>query len=120
MMHEILDYISWFCLIVGVLFCIIGAVGMLRLPDFYCRTHAATITDTLGAGLMLVGMMLQAVDYMIVDGQWQPGGWLVLTKLMFLAAFMLFTSPTSGHALVKAAYAHGVSFVSNEKRDDDA
>ena len=120
MIHEVLDYISWACLLIGVIFCLIGAIGMLRLPDFYCRTHAATITDTLGAGLMLLGMILQGVDYMLVDGQWQPGGWLVTTKLIFLALFMLFTSPTSGHALVKAAYAHGVNFTTDEERKNDA
>ena len=45
---------------VSAIFCVIGGVGLLRFPELYSRTHAATITDTLGAGLLLVGLMLQA------------------------------------------------------------
>ena len=44
--HQILDIVSWVCLAGGALICIVGGVGLIRLPDFYCRTHGASITDT--------------------------------------------------------------------------
>jgi multicomponent Na+:H+ antiporter subunit G len=98
----VLDIISWVLLVSGGLFCIIGGIGIIRLPDFYTRTHGASITDTLGAGLMLAGLGVQTLPHFM------DGDWLILVKLMAIAAFLLITSPTSGHALVKAAYARGV------------
>lgn len=97
-MEQILDIASWVLLVSGGLFCVIGAIGILRMPDFYTRTHAASITDTMGAGLMLAGLILQA------------GPTLVSAKLAMLILFTLVASPTAGHALVKAAYAHGVKW----------
>lgn len=95
-MSAVIDMASFVLLTAGAIFCVIGAVGVLRLPDLYMRTHAAAITDTMGAGLILLGLMLQ-------------GGWtLVTVKLIFCAMFLLYTSPVAGHALVKAAYSHGL------------
>ncbi len=83
-------------LVLGSVFCVIGALGLLRMPDFYTRTHPATIIDTLGAGLILVGLALHS------------GASLVTVKLVIVLVFILISSPTAAHALVKAAYAHGV------------
>ena len=92
------DIASWVFLITGSLACVIGAIGLLRLPDFYARTHAASINDTLGAGLILAGLMLQA------------GATLVAVKLLMVFVFLLLTGPTSAHALAKAAARSGVKF----------
>ena len=59
-MSLLLDVLSWACMLAGSFFCVLGAVGLLRMPDFYTRVHAASVVDTLGAGLMLLGMLLQA------------------------------------------------------------
>ena len=91
-----LEIASWMFLVAGGLFSIVGGVGLLRMPDFFTRMHAASVTDTLGAGLMLIGLVLQA------------GLTLVAVKLLFLGLFILFTSPAATHALVKAALARGV------------
>lgn len=80
----------------GAAVCVIGGIGLLRMPDLYTRIHAAGLTDTMGIGLILTGLMLQS------------GFTLVTVKLVLILAYMLITSPTSTHALVKAAYAHGV------------
>ena len=93
-----LDILSWILLMGGGFFSIVGAVGVLRMPDFYARTHPATIPDTMGATLMIAGLMVQA------------GLSLLSVKLAFILAFLLLTSPTSAYALVKAAYAGGVKF----------
>ena len=85
---------SWSAILAGSFFSLTGGLGILRLPDFFTRLHAAGVTDTLGAGLMLIGLMLQS------------GLSLVTVKLVLVLAFLLFTSPTATHALAKAAV-HG-------------
>ena len=117
-MIDVLCYLSWGSLVLGALFCIIGGIGILRFPDFYTRTHAASITDTLGAGLVLLGLMFQAVAMMLPGEQYVAGSWIVLVKLIMVAVFILLTAPTSGHALVKAAYAHGLKWKNAEVDHD--
>jgi multicomponent Na+:H+ antiporter subunit G len=90
------DLASWACLVAGGLFCIVGAVGMLRMPDFYTRMHAASVIETLGGGLILLGLMLQA------------GFTLVTVKLLIVALLIFFASPTAAHALARAAMARGL------------
>ena len=68
----------------------------MRMPDFYTRMHAASVTDTLGAGLMLLGMMVQA------------GLSLVTAKLVIVGLLIFFASPAATHALAKAAMTRGV------------
>ena len=97
-MTALLDVLSWIALMSGVAFCVLGAVGLLRMPDFWARTHAAGLTDTLGAGLILVGLMFQA------------GISLVTIKLLMILGFLYVASPTAGHALFRAAHARGVVF----------
>ena len=50
-MSLVIDIFSWVLLVVGGFFCCVGALGLLRMPDFYTRMHAASVIDTLGAGL---------------------------------------------------------------------
>jgi multicomponent Na+:H+ antiporter subunit G len=87
-----LDLLSWLTLMVGVFFIIVGGIGLLRLPDFYTRLHGAGITDTLGAGLVMLGLMIQG-------GQTQ-----VTIKLILILIFLWYTSPTATHALARAAF----------------
>ncbi len=95
--------LSWALLIGGSFFCVTGAIGLLRLPDFYARLHGAGIIDTLGAGLILLGLMLQA------------GLSLVTVKLLFVLFFILITSPTATHAIAHAAHTQGLDPVVDEK-----
>lgn len=90
-MVEIVAYLLVFA---GAAFCLVGAIGVLRFPDVFARMHSAGVTDTLGAFLVLLGLMLLA-------------GWSLATaKLVFILAFLWMTSPTATHALAKAAL-HG-------------
>ena len=98
-MGVLLDALSWACLLLGSGFSITGGIGMLRMPDFYTRAHAAGLTDTLGAGLILLGLALQT-DLDIVT-----------VKLVMVLMLIYVTSPTACHALVKAAYSSGVRAV---------
>lgn len=95
-MSALIDILSWASLLAGAAFCMIGALGLVRLPDFYTRMHGAGITDTAGAGLMLFGMILQA------------GLTLIAVKLVMIGLLLLFTSPTATHALARAAMARGL------------
>ncbi len=95
-MAEWADAVSWVLIVLGGAFSAVGALGLLRFPDFYSRLHAAGITDTLGAWLLIAGMMFQA------------GFSQITVKLALIAIFLFFTSPTSTHALARAALHAGV------------
>jgi multicomponent Na+:H+ antiporter subunit G len=95
-MATILDVASWALLSAGGLFVLIGGIGALRMPNLYTRMHAASVTDTLGAILVLAGLMLQA------------GLTLVTVKLAIILLFMLTTSPTASYALASAALLSGI------------
>ncbi len=90
-MENSLDILSWIILLAGAVFLLIGAIGVLRFPDFFTRLHAVSVCDTMGAGLVLVGLMLQG------------GLSLVTVKLVLMFYFMMFTGPTAVHALAEAA-----------------
>ena len=95
-MEAFRDILSWVLLASGGVFCMIGALGLLRMPDFYTRMHAASVIETLGAGLLLAGMMLQA------------GLTLISVKLLLIGVLLFFTSPTATHALARAAHLRSV------------
>ena len=95
-MTLIIDIASWILILLGSFFTIVGAFGLLRMPEVFTRMHAASVTDTLGAGLLLLGMMLQS------------GASLVTVKLVMVGLLIFFASPTATHALAKAARARGL------------
>jgi multicomponent Na+:H+ antiporter subunit G len=95
-MAQFLDILSWVSMLAGAGFVLVGGIGILRLPDLYTRMHAASLTDTLGTLLLLLGIMLQA------------GLTLATIKLAAIAVFLLLTGPTATYALAKAALLSGV------------
>lgn len=95
-MLAVLDAISFVLLAAGGFFCVVGGVGILRMPDFYSRMHAASVIETLGAGLILAGLLLQAETV------------LVAAKLAIVGVLIFFASPTATHALARAALARGL------------
>ena len=97
MVEAILDGLSWFLFAVGGVLIVAGALGLVRFPDFYTRLHAAGVTDTMGADLILLAMALQADDLVTV------------VKLFFIFVFLILTSPVSTHAAAHAAYVRGLN-----------
>ncbi|MFS1439124.1 monovalent cation/H(+) antiporter subunit G [Shewanella sp. 10N.286.48.A6] len=95
-MNLLLEISSGLCLLIGSFLCFSGGIGIIRFPDFYTRMHAASVTDTLGASSILIGLMLQS-----------PNG-LVLIKLVLILVFTLFINPSASHALAKAALHNGL------------
>lgn len=83
-------------LVLGAAFCVIGGIGLLRLPDVYSRVHAASIIDTLGASLILIGLMFE------------PAHWTTHVKLVGILFILFVTSSTASHALMQAANSSGV------------
>ncbi len=92
----LLDIGSYVFLLAGAFFVLVGGIGVFRLPDFYTRLHGGGVTDTLGAGLILMGLMFQVPPL------------LATIKLLMILIFLLVTSPTSCHALAQAARAQGL------------
>ena len=84
-MDLVLDIISGICFFIGSLSIIIGACGLIKLPDVFSRIHAAGMIDTGGTAFFLLGMILQA-------------GWSLITfKLILIGFFIFFTSPVTSH-----------------------
>lgn len=84
-----------FCLI-GAGFFFAGTLGVVRLPDFYSRTHAATKCDTVGAGFITLALCIH-------------NGFDISTlKIALLVVLIFLSSPTAGHALARAAYLSGL------------
>ncbi len=92
----ILDLVSAAFLITGAVFVLAGAIGVIRLPDFYTRLHAAGVTDTLGAELIVIGLIIQF------------GFSQASAKLALIGLFLFMTSPTATHAIANAAYRSGL------------
>ena len=81
------EILSWGFAITGSMLIVIGAVGMLRMPDFETRSHAASLVDVLGASLIVISVILHY-------------GWSIVSlKLALIILFLVITSPVAIHAL---------------------
>lgn len=93
-MPEWITLLSSVCLLLGGFLIFTGGLGVLRFPDFFTRMHAAGVTETMAATLIVLGLMLVS-------------GWgLPLFKLLLILLFVMITGPTASHALAKSAL-HG-------------
>lgn len=94
-MHEALVWIGGGLVVIGAMFTLLGAVGVLRFPDVYTRIHAASLTDTGGASLVLLGLAL-------ISGLTPE-----TLKLGLVWIFVMLTTPAAANALANAAYGSG-------------
>lgn len=76
----------------GAFFMLVGSIGLIRLPDFYSRTHATSKSDTLGVMLVVFGLILY------------EGFTVNSAKLLIILVFVALTNPTAAHALGRAAF----------------
>ena len=104
-----LEAVGAFLLVAGAVFMLIGSIGVIRLPDFYARTHAATNVDTLGIFLFVIGLAVK------------EGLSLLTLKLAVVAFFVLLVNPVGTHALASSALAYGLKpwFRGQPKPGDD-
>ena len=87
----IIDWVSATFVLIGSLFCLIGALGIIKMPNFITRVHSASLIDSFGAILIITGLIIQA------------GFTLTTIKLVLMLLFLLITGPTAIHALVNTA-----------------
>ena len=92
----LISILSGFFILLGVLALLIGALGLLRLPDVYCRIHAVGMIDTAGASFIILGLAIH------------EGVSLVTVKLLFIGIFLFFTSPIATHAVAQVAHKMGI------------
>lgn len=92
-------------LLAGSVICLLAAIGILRLPDFFMRMHATTKAGVAGCGLMLVGVgfAMPSVEM-----------WM---KVALAVVFLLMTTPIAGHLLARAGYVAGVPLWDGTARD---
>ena len=95
-MDVFLNFLCWVLIISGSFFVIVGAFGTYRFPDFWSRLHAASITDSAGVILLLIGMGVYS------------GLTLITFKLLVIGLFLFITGPTSTHAVANAALVSGL------------
>jgi multicomponent Na+:H+ antiporter subunit G len=98
-----MEFIGLAILWVGVFFCIVGVIGLLRFPDVYTRLHASSKVGTLG----LFGILLAAA--LLVPG--------AALKALALGIFMIISAPVAAHAIAAAAHRQGAR-MHDSKRDD--
>ena len=111
----IFTIISVVLIVAGLLFFLGGAVGLVRFPDFYTRTHAAGKGDTLSSFLVILGFAVyQLNDFHSFSHDWPV--LLVILKLIGVSIFILITSPTSTHALMDAGWEDEIEPVLEEGR----
>jgi multicomponent Na+:H+ antiporter subunit G len=91
----LIDIISGIFLLIGCIFVFGGAFGLIRMPDFYTRLHAASVTDTGGILFICIGLVMQAV--FVFDNP------MAAIKIVLTVLFLFFTAPTASHAVSKAA-----------------
>jgi len=96
MMDTLVKIISATSMFAGAVFMTIGSIGIIRMPDFYRRLHAVSMSDTLGIILFTAGMVAYS------------GFTLVSFKLAAIFLFMAITNPVGSHALARAAYRSGM------------
>ena len=96
MVDQLVEILSWVCIAAGSVFVVIGSFGVLRFPDFWSRLHAASVADSAGMILLVLGMCLQA------------GFGFITVKLLIIGLFLFITGPTSTHAVANAAWISGL------------
>ena len=92
----LVDLVSWGLILSGSFFMLVGAIGMLRFPDFWSRLHAVSVSDSAGMLLLMAGMCMQS------------GFTLVTAKLFLIGIFLFITGPTATHAVANAALVSGL------------
>ncbi len=93
-MEQVLTYVGYIFVVIGAIFLFLGGLGIVRLPDIYCRLQAGTKASTLGAMSLILGV-----------GFLQPQ-WMI--KALIIIVFIALSNPLSSHALARGSYRHKI------------
>lgn len=99
-MEMLLSWLSGGALLLGTAALLVGALGLVRLPNLFSRIHAVGMMDTAGVAFITLGMLIH------------EGFSLVSVKLAVVGVFLFFTSPIATHAVAQVAHRSGFSPVS--------
>ena len=97
-----------FFISVGVLFIIVTAIGLFRLPDLYTRTHAASKSATLGVMCILLGVFFH---FWLIEGHMNA-------RILLGILFIFITGPVGGHIMSRSSYIAGVKPWKGTVHDD--
>ncbi len=115
----IIDVIAIAMIVGGIILFLGSSVGLVRFPDFYTRMHAAGKGDTLSTLLIVGGFgvyhLHDVINAVLHGGEWLKAVFVIL-KMLGICLFIMFTSPTSTHALIEAGYSDGIE--PKVERDD--
>jgi multicomponent Na+:H+ antiporter subunit G len=100
------QWIVAICLITGGAIMLLGAIGVVRMPDLFTRMHAATKPGILGSTVLALAVSIHFADI-----------WVVLRALL-ISGFFFLTAPVAAHVIARAAYVAGVKLWSGSVRDD--
>ena len=89
--------IGFALIFLGSVISIVGAIGLIRFPDIYARTHAQTVVNVGGTCLILIGVVFESPLFSLYS-----------IKSVLLIVFIFLTSPVASHAIARAAYKSGV------------
>ena len=93
-------YVIYVLIALNVFFALAGVIGMLRMPDAFCRMQSSTNIATFGVLGVIIGGILYSAVY-LHNGE-------MAVKLAVMGAFYIVTNPIASHAIAKGAYRHGV------------
>ena len=93
--YEILDIVASALVVLGALFCVLAAIGVMRFEDVFMRMHASTKAGTLGCGLIMLSVALSG------------DATAAAARAMGIIAFLLLTAPVAAHMIGRAAYRAG-------------
>jgi multicomponent Na+:H+ antiporter subunit G len=105
-MDGVSEIIAGVMILIGSFFVFVAAVGILRMPDVYVRMHAATKAGTLGSGLLLLAVAVQAQELDVV------------LRAVAAVLFLIATTPVAAHLLGRASYISGVPLWKGTKLDE--
>ncbi|KIG12404.1 Na(+) H(+) antiporter subunit G [Enhygromyxa salina] len=125
---SVLEILGGIFMLGGCVFALTGAIGVLRMPDFYTRLHPAGKSDTLAQGLILFGLVLLAGQQLInawpTEDNSHADQWIgfanIILKLALLSALLFLTAPTATHAISKAARLDRYTRLPFDQEPDDA
>ena len=107
-MTGLVDILSGLCIAAGIIALLVGALGLIRLPDLYSRTHAVGMMDTSGVGFIILGLIIH------------EGFTLISVKLALVGIFLFFTSPIATHAVAQVAHRSGLKPVIEDNPEDQS
>ena len=100
-------YLASFFLLLGAIFCLVAAIGIVRMPDLYCRMHAATKAGAFGVSLMLIGLFCVLPTLR------------VFIQSIMMVLFFYLTAPIAGHVIGRVAMKKKVPMWTNEGLADE-